>query len=85
VEVPNRELQERVVDRADLARAAKETRGRLYEVADFDRLVDELPAGNPVPLAQAETIPLWNRWELLVLVLVCLSAEWLWRQRLGLV
>lgn len=85
VEIPNRELQERVVDRADLARAAKETRGRLYEVADFDRLVDELPAGNPVPLAQAETIPLWNRWELLVLVLVCLSAEWLWRQRLGLV
>jgi len=85
VEVPNRELQERVVDRADLARAATETRGRLYEITDFDRLVDELPAGNPVPLAQAETIPLWNRWELLALVLVCLSVEWVWRQRLGLV
>lgn len=85
VEVPNRELQERVVDRADLTRAATETRGRMYEVADLPRLVDELPAGNPVSLAQPELIPLWNRWELLVLVLVCLSAEWVWRQRLGLV
>ncbi len=85
VEVPNRELQERVVDRADLTRSATETRGQIYEVTDLARLVDELPAGNPVSLAQPELIPLWNRWELLVLVLLCLSVEWVWRQRLGMV
>jgi uncharacterized membrane protein len=85
VEVPNRELQDRVVNRADMQKTARESHGRLYELDELDQMLADLPAGNPVPLAQAEQIPLWNRWELLVLLVAVLGAEWLWRQRLGLI
>jgi hypothetical protein len=84
VELPNRELQQRGVDRADLARTAQQTRGKMYELDQFDRLIQEVPRGQPIALAAAERIPLWNRWELFTLLLLLLGAEWLWRQRLGL-
>ena len=84
VELPNRELQQRGVDRADLARTAQQTRGKMYELDQFDRLVQEIPRGQPIALAAAERIPLWNRWELFTLLLLVLGTEWLWRQRLGL-
>jgi hypothetical protein len=85
VEVPQRELLRRGMDRADLQLAASTSHGRLYTLDDVDRLPAEIPRGTPVPLETDEPIPLWNRWELLTLITSLLTAEWLLRKRWKLV
>lgn len=85
VEVPQRELLRRGMDKADLQQAATVTHGRLYSLDDIERLPSEIPRGTPVPLETDEPIPLWNRWELLVLVTSLLTAEWLLRKRWKLI
>ena len=81
VEVPQRELLRRGMDKTDLKLAAASTHGRLYTIDDVDRLNSEIPRGTPVPLETDEPIPLWNRWELLALATMLMSAEWLLRKR----
>ncbi len=85
VEVPQRELLRRGMDKADLQLAATTSHGRLYTLDDVDRLSAEIPRGTPVPLETDQPIPLWNRWEFLTLVTLLLSAEWLLRKRWKLV
>ena len=85
IEAPPRELLRRRLDRADLTAAARATHGRYFALHEADQLPDELPLGQPVPLAAATVIPLWTRWELLALFAVLLSAEWLCRRRWRLV
>ena len=84
VEVPQRELIQRGMDKADLQLAATTSHGKLYSLDDVDRLPHEIPRGTPVPLETDEPIPLWNRWELLTLFVGGLAAEWLLRKRLKL-
>ncbi len=85
VEAPQRELQVRSLDRADLQQTAEKTHGRYYSIASAPLLPDELPRGEPVPLETREPIALWNRSEVLVLFALVLLAEWLLRKRLRLV
>jgi hypothetical protein len=85
VEVPQRELVRRGMDKSDLQLAATTSHGRLYSVDDCDKLPAEIPRGTPVPLETDEPIPLWNRWEFLALITSLLSAEWLLRKRWKLV
>ena len=85
VEVPQRELLRRGMDKADLQLAASTSHGRFYTPDDVDKLPGEIPRGTPVPLETEEAIPLWNRWELLTLVTSLLTAEWLLRKRWKLV
>ena len=85
VEAPQRELQKRGLDKAELTQTAKLTRGRYYSLADIDQLPDEVPAGHPVPLKSDESIPLWNRWDVLLLIVLLLSTEWVLRKRWRLV
>ncbi len=85
IEAPQRELQQRRLDRADLEAAARATHGRYFPLHEADRVPDDLPLGQPVPLAAATVVPLWTRWELLLLFAVLLSIEWLCRRRWRLV
>jgi uncharacterized membrane protein len=85
VEAPRRELQQRSADLADLERAAEASGGAAFTLSDCDQLLARLPRGLAVPVANAESVPLWSRGELLVLFVVLLGAEWLFRKRARLV
>ncbi|MBW3541669.1 MAG: hypothetical protein KY476_15480 [Planctomycetes bacterium] len=85
VESKSRELLETSLDRADLVRTAQTTHGRFYTIGDAMRLPDDIPPGQPVPLESRDPIPLWNRWELLLVFAGLLLAEWLLRKRCRLV
>ena len=81
VEIPNRELRERAANHDDLKEAARISRGKFYHWSTAGQLAQELPPGRPVAETTAELIPLWNRWELVTLLLACLTTEWLTRKR----
>ena len=85
VESRSRELLKTSVDRTDLVRATQATHGRFYTLAEAARLPRDIPAGQPVPLESRDPIPLWNRWEFLLLFAGLLTAEWLLRKRSRLV
>lgn len=85
IEVPQRELLRRRLEKADLTAAARATHGRYFELHEADQLPEELPLGQPIPLAAATVIPLWTRWELLALFAAMLSTEWLFRRQWRLI
>lgn len=85
VQSESRELTKRDLDRADLLKTAELTRGRFYTLADANSLPGDIPPGQPVSLQTQDPIPLWNRWELLLLFATLLTAEWLLRKRWRLV
>ena len=66
-------------------KTAELTRGRFYTLADANSLPGDIPPGQPVSLQTQDPIPLWNRWELLLLFATLLTAEWLLRKRWRLV
>ncbi len=85
VEATDRERQRRGLDRAELEQTAKRTFGQYRSLWDAAELPAQIPAGQPVPLEIQEPIPLWNRWELLLLFTFLLSGEWLFRKRCRLI
>jgi uncharacterized membrane protein len=85
VEVAASELRDRRFRRADLQEAARGSRGTFYAFHQAEQFLDEVPRGRAVPVSSEMLIPLWNRWELLVLLAGLLAAEWIIRKRLGLV
>lgn len=85
VEIPQRELTRRSMDRADLQFACGASHGAFYTLEDVDHLISEVPRGTPVPLETNEPIPLWNRWELFVVATSLLTTEWLLRKHWKLV
>ena len=85
VEAPQRELLQRRLDRADLEAATRATHGRYFPLHEADRVPSEIPAGQPVPLSAATIIPLWTRWELMLLFAALLTTEWLCRRRWRLI
>jgi uncharacterized membrane protein len=70
----------------ELKRAAAESRGRFHTLADIDRLFDELPEAERVPLNQpCPPVPLWSHAGSFSLVLLLFIAEWWSRRRERLV
>ena len=80
-----RELQNRSLDRAELTQTAKVTHGRFYTIANASHLPDDIPRGQPVLLETVALIPLWNRWEAMVVFAILLLGEWLLRKRFRLI
>jgi hypothetical protein len=79
---PPGEMDRLRMNQQDLERAAEETHGRFYTLADADRLLDDLPVGNRVALTSRQPPrPLWNHFMLFVLALTLLSSEWFLRKR----
>jgi len=85
VESPQRELQKRAVDRADLRLATERSGGQLVELENIAQLPVRIPAGDAVPLEAGAAVSLWNRFEPLVLLAGLLIAEWTLRRRWRLV
>ncbi len=85
VVAPPGEFERVQMDSAALRRAAKRTKGGFYTPADADRLLDDLPEGRQVPVEPLPPKPLWNKWPLLLLFLMLLTAEWLLRKTGGMV
>lgn len=81
IEAPQRELLQRKLERSDLEAAARISLGRYYSLAEVDRLPKEIPPGQPVPLSAPKVVPLWNRWEMLLLFAGLLTTEWVCRRR----
>jgi hypothetical protein len=79
---PPGEMERLRMNQADMERAAEESRGKFYTLADADRLLDELPAGNRVSLnTPRPPWLLWNSIAMFGLVLFLLSSEWILRKR----
>ena len=85
VEISQRELVNRDMNRMDMQKTARESRGKYFPIYAAAQLPQAIPAGHPVPLENEEPIPLWNRWEFLILFTLLISAEWLLRKRFRLV
>ncbi len=82
---PPNEMEVLRMNEPDMQRAAEETRGGFYTLADADRLFAELPAGTRVTLnSSAPPVPLWNGWWVFALVLGLLTMEWVMRKRKNL-
>jgi hypothetical protein len=60
--------------------AARETGGKYYDLADADKLIDELPHGTRMTLSSARDTELWNTLGVLALVMSFVTAEWILRK-----
>src|SRR5262249_49955710 len=82
---PPGELEGLRMNQADMERAAEESQGRFYTLADADRLPDELPAGTRVTVnAPGPPWLVWNSFFLFLAALLFLSTEWLLRKQKNL-
>lgn len=81
VDIADEELSRRETAVRDLERAAELSGGQFFSITDVDELQDVLPSGDPVTLSRGRMIPLWDRWEVLLLFVGVLTAEWLLRKR----
>ncbi len=82
---PQTELTRLQMDAAAMQQAAAMTNGKYYAFQDAARLPADLPGGRQVPVENLPSVPLWNRWPVLLLFLVLLVTEWLLRKRAGMV
>ncbi|HZY89496.1 MAG TPA: VWA domain-containing protein, partial [Gemmataceae bacterium] len=82
---PPGEMELLRMNQPELERAAEESHGKFYTLADVGRLADELPAGNRVTVnASAPPRPLWNLPVLFLAALLLLTTEWLLRKQKNL-
>ncbi|MEA2632678.1 MAG: hypothetical protein QOE66_2897, partial [Chloroflexota bacterium] len=85
VEPPAGEMERIPMNEPELSRAATLTGGKFYTPETTERLLDELPRPQKVPLDTDPPIPLWNTWAVLGLFLAVVTAEWVLRKRKQLV
>jgi hypothetical protein len=79
---PPGEMELLRMNQPDMERAAEETHGKFYTLADADHLVDDLPAGTRIALSTPQPPRvLWNDFTMFALALGLLSSEWLLRKR----
>lgn len=82
VVVPPGEMDRLRMNREDMSRAAEESQGRFYTLADADRLLEDLPSGTRVALnAPQPPQVIWNHPFMVVLALGLLGTEWFMRKR----
>jgi hypothetical protein len=85
VESVHREYERRPVNRADLQLAARQSQGTLVPLEEAESIPGRISAGRTVPLEQGRPLPLWSRFEPLLLLMSLLIAEWVLRRRWRLV
>jgi hypothetical protein len=82
---PPGEMERLRMNQTDMERAADESHGRFYTIADADRLLDELPTGTRVTVnAPGPPYVVWNHFALFLLALGLLTTEWLLRKQKNL-
>lgn len=85
VESVHREYERRPVNRVDLQLAARKTQGAFVPLAEVPGIPARIAAGRTVPLEQGRPLPLWSRFEPLLLLMSLLIGEWVLRRRWRLV
>ena len=78
------ELAEPRMNQAKLEYLADVTGGQFFTADSLDSLLDELPAGKAVRVETLEPQSLWNSKWLASAFVVVISAEWLLRNKIGL-
>ncbi len=81
IESPPGELTNVTMNRNDLEKAAKTTRGKFYTYGEANLLVDQLPEGRSVALENMPPYEIWNRWPFLLGITLLLCTEWIVRKR----
>jgi hypothetical protein len=82
---PQSELSRVQMDAVAMQQAAAITKGKYYAFQDAAQLPTDLPGGRQVPVENLPSVPLWNRWPVLLSFLGMLITEWLLRKRAGMV
>jgi hypothetical protein len=83
---PPGERERLEMNRPELTKAAAESRGKFYTLADAETVIDDLPDAERVPLNQpCPPVPVWNHEATFGLLAVMLAAEWILRRRERLV
>jgi hypothetical protein len=85
VNPPAGEFAQIRMDASALREAAATTGGKYYTIENAAKLLGDLPPGRQVPIETLPSIPLWNRWPVLLTFLVLIIAEWVMRKRRGMV
>jgi len=85
VKPPAGEFEQVSAEMATLRRVCQQTKGRFYTFENAARLLKDLPAGRQVPIESLPPKPLWNKWPLLLLLMILLVGEWLLRKMGGMV
>jgi hypothetical protein len=79
---PPGEMDQLRMNQAEMEKAAEESHGKFYTLADADRLLEELPAGVRVILnAPGPPALLWNHTLVFLFALGLVSLEWVLRKR----
>jgi hypothetical protein len=79
---PPGEMDQLRMNQDDMQKAAQESHGKFYTLADADKLPDELPSGIRVTLnAPGPPALLWNHTLVFLFALGLLSLEWVLRKR----
>jgi hypothetical protein len=79
---PPGEMERLRMNQADMERAAEETHGKFYTLADADKLFEDLPSGSRVTLkTPGPPWLLWNHFLMFFLAIGLLGAEWALRKR----
>ena len=74
------------MNRGEMIRAATESRGKFYTLANVDELLNDLPEAERVPLNQpCPPLSVWNHAGLYALMVLLLGLEWWVRRRERLV
>jgi hypothetical protein len=78
---PPGEMELLRMNQPDMERAADETRGKFYSLAEADRVITELPAGARVSVGAVGTFVFWDWPPVFLIALLLLSVEWTLRKR----
>ncbi len=82
---PPGEMERLRMNQADMERAADESHGRFYTLADAEHLLDDLPTGTRVTVnAPGPPYRMWDHFVLFLLALMLLTTEWLLRKQKNL-
>ena len=85
IELAQQELKNRNLNQKELEQVAEVSGGRYAAIDTANRIPDWIPPGQKILLEALAPRPLWNRWELLVLLFGLLTAEWILRKRSQLI
>ncbi|MBA4032507.1 MAG: hypothetical protein C0478_16680 [Planctomyces sp.] len=76
VTAAQRELLAKSVNAADMELAARATRGAYLPIEKLAELPERLPKVRAMPVEADRIVRLWNRWEVLVLLVGLVCLEW---------
>ena len=82
VVAPPGEMDRLRMNQQDMERAAEETHGRFYTLANADRVLNDIPTGTRLTLNSRQPPHLiWNHGAVFALALMLLGTEWFLRKR----